>query len=95
MYDWQLEKVLRSDPYTSKLCRGEREGDIFDSYGHPPGSLDSKFKKWMTSVVRKMANYSRTREEYKDLGHLHVGTIAFISCYFEPEEFPVKISSKV
>ena len=22
MYDWQLEKVLRSDPYTSKLFRG-------------------------------------------------------------------------
>ena len=91
MYDWQLEKILRSDPYTSKLFRGvypidrlpkaikfpaaliantqpsdqegehwvsfyllsEREGDFFDSYGHPPGSLDPKFRKWMTSVVSK------------------------------------------
>ena len=89
MYNWQLEKVLRSDPYTSKLFRGvypidcipraikflaaliastqpsdqdgehwvllyllsEREGDFFDSYGHLPGSLDPKFRKWMTSVM--------------------------------------------
>ena len=47
----------------------------------------------MTSVVsKKMPNYSTTRGEYKDLGHLRVVTITFISCYFEPEEFPVKIS---
>ena len=49
---------------------------------------------WIQNLERKMPNYSTARGEYKDLGHLCVGTIAFISCYFEPEEFPLNISSK-
>ena len=31
----------------------EKEGDFFDFYGHTPGSLGPKFRKWMTSVVSK------------------------------------------
>ena len=37
--------------WVSFYLLSEREGDFFDSYGHPPGSLDPKFRKWMTSVV--------------------------------------------
>ena len=49
MYDWQLEKVLRSDPYTSKLFRGVYPTDCLPKAIKFPATLIAN-----TQVVRRV-----------------------------------------
>ena len=72
MYDWQLEKVLRSDPYTSKLFQGVSPIDRLPKVIMFPAALiantqpsDQEGEHWVSFYLLS----ERERDFFDSYGH--------------------------